>query len=415
MKTVLILMDAFRHDYIESDNTPFLWKCAQDGEYYTRVKQSLGFCERSEILTGLKGNESGFFTAIGFDPKNSPYASIKYLKQLQALEGVIIFFLKIFPNHISGKIQKKIRNLIFNIFFKKSGIKMNSYSIPYSWLPYFALTEDRIDHRNREAFSVPSILSLLDDAGKKYFYDTFSALGFNSKYGSDEDRFEAVIREAKTNPKDFYLIYISAPDAYGHVYGPESSLFKKKLHKLDNDLFDFVQRLEGIDSGHNYVFLGDHGMVTVTHNLNAEKEIQLLLQSAELIKGKDVIYFLDSTMIRIWALTDKAREALPTILGGSDAINKYGEWMNKENAIRYHVPWPDRRYGDYLWVANSGCVVFPDFFHRLSSNKGMHGYNPELPDCQGMCIKWGEGVPADQRTSIPLSGIFKLLKDSLEL
>ncbi len=54
MATVLLLLDAFRRDYLSDVNTPFLWRCSCEGEYYEGVEQSFGFCERSEILSGLR-------------------------------------------------------------------------------------------------------------------------------------------------------------------------------------------------------------------------------------------------------------------------------------------------------------------------------------------------------------------------
>ena len=37
MTTILFLMDAMRSDYIKKETTPFLWECANEGEYYKRV------------------------------------------------------------------------------------------------------------------------------------------------------------------------------------------------------------------------------------------------------------------------------------------------------------------------------------------------------------------------------------------
>ena len=60
MATVLLLLDAFRRDYLEEETTPFLWKCSLEGERYEGVTQSFGFCERSEILCGLGPRQTGF-------------------------------------------------------------------------------------------------------------------------------------------------------------------------------------------------------------------------------------------------------------------------------------------------------------------------------------------------------------------
>ena len=79
MKIVLFLLDAYKEEYISKSNTPFLYNLANEGKYIEKIIPSAGFCERTEIFFGLKPNESGFFTAIGFDPDNSPYKRSRML------------------------------------------------------------------------------------------------------------------------------------------------------------------------------------------------------------------------------------------------------------------------------------------------------------------------------------------------
>ena len=218
MSAILILLDAFRSDYLDEATTPFLWECAQKGEHYQGVVQSMGFCERTEILTGMHGEESGFFTAIGFDPTNSPYADVKWLPLFHATEQAVLLLLRFAPRSFGNKVHKRLRSYAQR-YFRKRGIKMPSFLIPYPWLRYFALTEDRLDHRNPDAFPCPSIFSLLEEAGKTYFYDSFTALGLVTPYWSDQGRLDAVIDNLRGEQKDLYLIYVSVPDAQGHRYG----------------------------------------------------------------------------------------------------------------------------------------------------------------------------------------------------
>jgi hypothetical protein len=414
MSTILVLLDAFRHDYLTEKNTPFLWKCAQEGANYAGVEQSLGFCERSEILTGLRGDVRGFFTAIGFDPANSPYIKTPLLNYLEFVEKYLLLGLNFFPLHFGSRVHKKLRHLV-SCHLKKRKMSMSAYLIPFTWLPYFALTEDRIDHRDPKAFPMPSILSLLEGAGGTYLYDTFSALNIDTKYRTDCDRFDAVIRDFKVFPKDLYLVYVAATDEYGHRYGPDSHKFQVTLRQLDKNIEKFVHDTECTNRGNNYLFLGDHGMLPVTSRMDAEKEISTMLRTTGLYNGKDVIYFLDSTMVRFWTMSEKARNSLPGILYGTEIFNRSGSWMNDALAKRYHVPWPDRRYGDLLWIANPGVLVFPDFFHRFTPCKGMHGYDPALPESQGMCILWGKGIPSSKHPVMPLTNTFNLLKSCLNL
>ena len=414
MSTIFLLLDAFRRDYLLKETTPFLWQCAQEGEHYEGVVQSLGFCERTEILTGMRGDQSGFFTAIGFDPPNSPYANVKGLYLLHAVEQAALALLRFAPQTFGNKVHKRFRSYVQG-YFRRHGITMPSFLIPYPWLHYFALTEDRIDHRKPEAFPCPSILTLLTEAGKTYFYDSFTALGLATPYASDHERLDAVVNDLGGDKKDFYLVYISTSDAHGHRCGPESAEFRTILHDMDGMLERFVRQAEKATPKNRYLFVGDHGMLTVNKRFNAEGEIESILGTADLKEGKDVLYFLDSTMTRLWALTDRARVKLPGLLRDSAAFAEHGAWINIETAARFHVQWPDRRYGDYLWVANPGVLAFPDFFHRVAPYKGMHGYDPTLAESQGVCVMWGESVLTKRHPTIPLAGVFDLLKRSLEL
>lgn len=412
--TVLLLLDAFRYDYISEDLTPFLWKCSQEGEYYDGVEPSMGFCERSEILTGLRPNKTGFFTAIGFDPLNSPYANVSILPWLDSFERILVQLLRVFPKVFASRLQNKFRYWIAQ-YFLSLGIVMPTYLIPFSWLRYFALTEDQVDHRLPDAFPEKSILTLLDEAGKSYFYETFSALGMRSKYSSDADRFSAVIRDGKVSVKDLYLIYVAAADTYGHFYGPDSPKFRELLTRLDREIECFVRDFESVAPNTRYLVVGDHGMTNVSVKFDALSEIKGLLKYVKLLPGRDVIYFLDSTMIRFWFLNDRARRLLTGLLMEAKGFNDNGSWMNKSIAVQYHLPWPDIRYGELLWVANPGVLVFPDFFHNFNPCLGMHGYDTSAHESWGTCLHWGNDIHASKHSRIPLTNIFSILKKSLQI
>ena len=71
MSKIFILVDALRNDYINKKNMPFLYYLSQNNLYINRIKPSLGFCERSEIISGYNSEQTGYFTAIGKDMKKS--------------------------------------------------------------------------------------------------------------------------------------------------------------------------------------------------------------------------------------------------------------------------------------------------------------------------------------------------------
>ena len=50
---VIVILDAFRWDYISKSQTPFLYTFKEQNLYIKKLIASPGFCERSEIFTGI--------------------------------------------------------------------------------------------------------------------------------------------------------------------------------------------------------------------------------------------------------------------------------------------------------------------------------------------------------------------------
>lgn len=415
MHVVFFLLDAMRHDYISAKTTPFLYKCSQNGRYYRHVIPSFGFCERTEILTGLKPNESGFFTAIGYDPENSPFKSIKSLQLFESIENYIPRNLQELWIKANGCFCRYYRALISKLVMKLSGNRMNSYHIPFSLLPYFNLTEDRINHREKGAFPSPSILELLEKRNLRYFYESFTGLNLPPN-GTDNDRMAMALAAAGRKEYALYLIYISLPDSYGHKYGPSSPELKNAICDMDSQLERFVQTFQRRVGECTFIFLGDHGMVPITELFDAKQIISGISKKLGLKLKNDFIYFLDSTLVRLWFFSDKAKRLFPSVLKESDEFNRYGKFIDERIASKYHIPWGDRIYGDMTWWADTGVMVYPDFFHNYGvPYKGMHGYNPELSESQGMCIVYGGNGEKKEIDAIPLTRAFDILKETLKI
>ena len=58
-RKVIVILDAFRWDYISKNQTPFLYNFKEQNLYIQNLVPSPGFCERSEIFTGLNPKKSG--------------------------------------------------------------------------------------------------------------------------------------------------------------------------------------------------------------------------------------------------------------------------------------------------------------------------------------------------------------------
>jgi len=73
---VFIVCDAIRWDYLTEDDSPFLLNLAENGTYAEKVKPSLGFCERTEMFSGTRPEDSGYFTAFTLDGEKSDFRNL---------------------------------------------------------------------------------------------------------------------------------------------------------------------------------------------------------------------------------------------------------------------------------------------------------------------------------------------------
>jgi len=402
LAVVFFLLDAFRYDYMSKKYSPFLQQCAENGLYIQRVVPNFGFCERSEILTGQNPAITGYFTAIGYDPQDSPFKNLRFLCLWDFFESLI-------PKN---KYYKYYRRKLA-AFLRKYTEGMSIYNIPFSFLPYFSLTEDKIDHCQKGAFSIPSILERIEENNKFYYYNSFTALNMPPN-GPDSNRLRLAL-DAADEGYDLYLVFISMPDALGHGYGPLSNELLGGMRRMDEMLENFYQSFEVKRPGSTYIFLGDHGMVPVQEYLDVEIVLKSSSKRMGLALHKDYIYFLDSTLCRVWFLSDKARSKFAPVLKDNSKLNDKGVFVDEKLASVEKIPWGDRRYGDLIWWAKPGILIHPDFFHRVEKLKGMHGYDPNIVESQGTCIVFGKHKQAEKREKMHLTDTYHIISGELGL
>ena len=412
MRVVLFLLDAFRFDYISKKETPFLWDCCKKGNYIKHIIPSAGFCERAEIFTGLKPNESGFFTAIGYDPVNSPYKGKSLLKVFGKLELFFYNMLEIFSFRNKVQVQWIIRRLLIKVYgiLDKEVYKLKFYSIPLSFLQYFNLTEDNVELEEIKLEQTKTIFNLIENNFGNYFMGSFTSLGKPSN-GDDKNRIKIALEANQNGLYTFTPIYISAADTIGHKFGTNSIELKKTITEIDKILKEATHSFSTNDNDFVFVFLGDHGMTDVDSSIDIEKHLKIISGKNSLKVGVDFIYFLDSTIFRIWFMNSRSRNILESILLRDDLLLKNGTFLSESLANKYDIPFRDIRYGDMTWWANTGTLIFPDFFHRKIKYKAMHGYNPEDLSTHGTCIILGNGINKNELDQLHLSQIFHELKN----
>lgn len=352
MKTVFILVDALKSLYLTEEDMPFLYSLSKEGYFIKQIIPCAGFCERSEIFSGLDGYDTGNFTAIGYLPERSPYKD----------DGLVLEFFELLKG-ISSRLYRRL----FNHWRKKNKKLLNGYRIPPKTLTKLGLTEDgekqQIPHRE--------IFHVLDEKGMTYTLDGFTSLSDLGRR-SNLTVSELAVREIQKGT-DFIPLYIGETDSIGHRFGNDIENIKPTLKSVDNILKEIYQL--AAQSEYSFCVMGDHGMVPITKKL----DVMGLVQNANCKLHKDYEVFYDSTMVRFWFYNEETKKCIYNLL--KEDISEYGFLVDNKNCADYRIPLDvlseDGKpvYGELVWCANPGVLITPDYFHsEQASENGMHGY-----------------------------------------
>jgi hypothetical protein len=352
MKTIFVLVDALKTLYLTEDNMPFLFSLSQKSLYIKEILPCAGFCERSEIFSGLDGYDTGNFTAIGYIPEESPY---KNDKTILTCFGLL------------KKVSPRLYYRLISSWRYRNKKILNNYRIPPESLIHFALTEDG----RKQLIAHNDLFQVLDANGMNYTLDGFTSLSDLGKRSHLTIK-EIAEREVKKGT-DFIPLYIGETDSDGHRYGGDIDKMKPTLKSVDQTLEEIYKI--AASAGYSFCVMGDHGMVPVTKKLDVATEID----KADCKLHKDYEVFYDSTMARFWFFNEKAETAISHVL--KVKFTDYGFLVDKSNYFQYRIPMDilseDGKpvYGDLIWCANPGVLISPDYFHSESdSENGMHGY-----------------------------------------
>ena len=276
---------------------------------------------------------------------------------------------------------------------KRRGITgyFSLYEIPPGLLTEFDLCQRRNLFRPGAIDGHPSVFDDLAERGIPHRVWDWSV---PEERGMEEAR-EAV-REGRAR---FLLYYTAAMDGMMHVHGTRSGPTREKLRQLDGFIRDLVAAGEHRYDGVRLFVFGDHGMADVV----AEHDLWSKLPPPGPPGRRGVLYFLDSTLARFWFDDPERRRPIEDLLAGES----YGRCLTVEEEKGLGVHFPDRRYGELMFVAKEGHCLVPSFMGR-ESVAGMHGYHPDDPDSYTTLLT-NTGVPAPD----DVRGLARILKDEV--
>ena len=267
------------------------------------------------------------------------------------------------------------------------------YAVPAHLLGRFFPTEGDRDYDAPGAFGVESLLDVCHQAGLTTDLSDF--VYRNRIEGTDEERAMRLVRKASgCDPlPSLTLVYLGELDRAGHRFGPGAPGLKRAVREADSRLERIVSAWQARGAG--ILVLGDHGMVEVEDTVDVQAEIHAVARTHGWRVGRDIFYFLDSTLCRFWfgnrVRAGDMEQAVRARLKQSDLATRL-DVLEGDLARELGSPMGDRRYGDLVVAARKGVMIWPDFFNPAPV-RGMHGYDPDHVEQQGFLLALGARFP----------------------
>jgi hypothetical protein len=313
-----------------------------------------------ENIYAFRGIEATLFTGLS-PAEHGVWGEFRPAAQPKEAEEAVRLFqtmINLGDKIPSDRVRLDVRYLAARL--RHAGHLPTGNLIPAALMPYF---EGRVeaDIWAPGCLPVPTIFDEIRAAG-----GTFETVVYPVVRRDDEVVPRVKERLLEGDLPDFWYIKFSALDALGHRHGPRPDRFRGALKALNSQIAELTSALrKAYGAGLDIVLLSDHGMSQVKRLI----DVRPILARTGLSVGRDYLYFLDSTTIRLWSDSPRKLEILASGFAHLPGVNII------DRAERAHLRIPgDESTGDVLLALEEGTVVFPDFFRACIAPLGMHGY-----------------------------------------
>lgn len=386
--TLLIQLDACRHDYMSESKTPFFYNMKQGGISGSLIP-TFGFEPDAAYIAGLYPDEADGAAQFWHDLHGSPFSFLgQWARVLNLLPDL--------PERVLRRLIKRLTKRWC------TSPTLSTARIPFHLLRYFGFPmQCRMDEPN--FVRSDSVFDLLRKAGRKWLYHG------TPDYKVDLD---SIIMRAEKDlfpPLEFAFFHIGDLDRVGHKYGPESVEIRTALKRVDKGIEHIVKVAKERFEEVHLVIMGDHGMMEVRKHLDIWSELKKLPVKLE----KDYLVFLDSTMARFWFFSDRAKSLIVDLLDNIEG----GHIIRQEEKDKYHLNYSHNKFGDIIFLVDPGELIFPNFYQNKKPVKGMHGYAPETPEQQSALVIHSPKVKEPKRfeEAVDMRMVFPTLLDLMDL
>jgi hypothetical protein len=357
---VVVLIDAFRHDFITEDVTPNLARLAAGGVQLP-LQPILGYSDaiRATFFTGRYPDETGYWMEYCYRPETSPWQGSERFA-----------FLDRVPLNVAVRGAKMATSMtLMRALARQKGVPhLDLRNMPLKAAAKFDFTLSQAMTAPC-ALGSPSIFDACTAAGRPWAYLDAS----NARRGSD------LLDQADGLPDDVGLIfvYLHQIDMAAHLFGLTSKLFWRRVHFTDALLGQILSRVRSRFGDVSPLIFSDHGMSPLLRQIS----LQDLLDHPAFPDRFFVA--LDATMVRLWFLDEDER--LRSEIRDRVASRYPGRFLSKNDLAAYHLQFGDRLYGDEIYLLKPGIGIFPNY-HSYIRPKAMHAYEPTDRDQWGIFV-----------------------------
>jgi hypothetical protein len=357
---VVVLIDAFRHDFVSEEWAPHLAELASTG-MHRPLKPILGYSDsiRATFFTGRLPEETGYWMEYCYRPESSPYRGLSRFSPLDRLPSdLLLRGLKLGASATAMRLLAKRRGVAH---------------LSLRHIPFRAL--DQFDFTLHEPMTAPNAL------GCPSIFDVCTASGrpWASPDASRVRRASDLLGQVDAVPHDAGLvfIYLHQVDMAAHLLGISSPMFWRRVRYTD-DLFGRLrERIARRFGDVTTLVFSDHGMSQITRQCAIPE-----LTSHPAFPDRFLVA-LDATMVRLWYLNHDQR--LREELRERVAARYPGHFLGTDELAAHHLRFSGRLYGDDIYLLPPGAAIFPNF-HSFVKPKAMHAYDPADRDQWGIFI-----------------------------
>lgn len=375
MKTVLplfVFVDACGWEIIKNDS--FAQDFAPNRRRLDSVFGYSSACVPS-ILSGRWPDEHRNWCYFVYDPKNSPFKSLRWLRWLPSK----VTSRRIFRRWLSKFVKAR---LSFRGYF-------DLYNIPFKHITLYDFTEKKSPLQPGGMNRGPNIFDFLQRRKIPYHV--------SAPQRTEQQNLNALISDINRESINFAFLYWPALDGLLHSVGNQSPLVPEKLRGYEKWIHELMAAAEShYEEVRLYIF-SDHGMANCDVILDLKSKIEPL----PFRLGKDYAVVYDSTMARFWFFNDRARQEITAALSKMPLGRILPE--SELKAMRAHFD--DGYFGELIFLVDEGVLITPSHMGERPI-RGMHGYHPQAKQSYAMLCTNQADVPED---ITGITDIFRLM------